>query len=113
MVAATGDDTVLTDVFDVAIGMPWPDGVSGRAIRNQFVDRWEHRPDDLRSWAVEHRDEYRALGPELEVAEKPIWAGEAASFVTGSESAVDVVRELAAGAADVLRSRPAGVLRER
>ncbi|MDQ1383788.1 MAG: nitronate monooxygenase, partial [Actinomycetota bacterium] len=38
---ATGDDTVLTDVFDLALGMPWPDGVSGRAIRNDFVDRWD------------------------------------------------------------------------
>ena len=63
VVAATGDDTVLTDVFDIAIGMPWPDGVSGRAIRNQFVERWENRDDELRTWAIEHRDEYRRLGP--------------------------------------------------
>lgn len=83
VVGASGGDTVLTDLFDIAIGMPWPEGVSGRAIRNEFVARWEHRPDALPRWASDHRDEYRALGPEAEVAEKPIWAGEAAGFVTG------------------------------
>ena len=108
----TGDDTILTDVFDLAAGMPWPDGVSGRAIRNRFVERWEHREDELRAWAIEHRAEYRRLGPDAETSEKAIWAGEAASFVTRIESAADVVRDLAADAANVLRTRPAHVLRD-
>jgi nitronate monooxygenase len=112
VVAAAGDSTVLTDVFDIAIGMPWPDGVSGRALRNEFVARWENRPDELRSWATDHRDEYRALGPDAEVAEKAIWAGEAASFVTRTESAADVVRDLVAEAAEVLRDRPRSALRD-
>jgi len=87
------------------------EGVSGRAIRNQFVERWEGREDELRTWAIEHRDEYRSLGADAEIAEKAIWAGEAASFVTGLESAGDVVGDLVADAADVLAARPAAVLR--
>ena len=113
IVAASGDDTVLTDLFDIAIGMPWPEGVSGRAIRNEFADRWANRDAELRTWAIEHRDEYRALGPDSEIAEKPIWAGEAASFVMGIESAADVVGNLVNQATDVLRDRPAAVLRYR
>jgi len=113
VVAATGDDTVLTDVFDIATGMPWPDGVSGRAIRNRFFERWERREQELRTWAIEHGDEYRSLGPDAEIAEKAIWAGEAASFVRGVESAADVVRGLVADAAAVLSSRPQAVLRDR
>jgi nitronate monooxygenase len=112
VLAATGNDTVLTDVFDIAMGMPWPEDVSGRAIRNQFVMRWEHRTDELREWARDHRDEYRSLGGDAEVAEKAIWAGEAASFVRDMESAVDVTRDLAAAATAVLRDRPRTVLRE-
>jgi len=113
VVAATGDDTVLTDVFDIAGGMPWPDGVSGRAIRNRFSERWERREEELRTWAIEHGDEYRSLGPDAEIAEKAVWAGEAASFVTGVESAADVVRGLVADAAGVLTARPQAVLRDR
>ncbi len=82
IVDASGDDTVLTDLFDIAIGMPWPEGVSGRAIRNEFADRWANRDVELRTWAIEHRDEYHALGPDSETAEKAVWAGEAVSFVT-------------------------------
>ena len=111
VVGADGADTVLTDVFDIAVGMPWPEEVSGRAIRNQFVERWEGREDELRAWAIEHRDEYRSLGADAEIAEKAIWAGEAASFVTGLEFAGDVVRDLVADAAGVLAARPAAVLR--
>jgi nitronate monooxygenase len=110
VVAATADDTSLTDVFDIARGMPWPDGVSGRAIRNQFVDRWAGHETELRAWSDAHRDEYLALGPEVETEQRAIWAGEAASFVTGIEHAADVVRTLAAEAADVLRNRPLDLL---
>ena len=47
VVAATADDTSLTDVFDIAVGMPWPEGCraarfetgssnAGRAERRSF-----------------------------------------------------------------------------
>ena len=47
-----------------------------------------------------------------ETAESAIWAGEAASLVTDIRPAGDVVRELIADAAEVLRDRPRSVLRE-
>ena len=111
VVRATADDTVLTDVFDLAGGRPWPDGVSGRAVRNRFADRWAGREDELRRWSAAQRAEYLALGPELETEERSIWAGEGASLVTGIESAGDVVRTLARDAASILASRPPDLLR--
>ncbi|HWS47208.1 MAG TPA: nitronate monooxygenase [Acidimicrobiia bacterium] len=110
VVEATGDDTVLTDVFDIVTARPWPEGVSGRAIRNEFAERWTGHEDELRAWAMDHREEYQALGPEAEVREHAIWAGEAAGFVTGVSPAAQVVHELAADATAVLHSRPGAVL---
>ncbi len=110
VVAAGADDTILTDVFDLAAGSPWPEGVSGRAIANEFTEQWHGREAGLRAWAAEHGDEYRALGPEAEVAQRAIWAGEAASLVTGVESAADVVSRLAAEAAEVLSIRTGELL---
>ena len=104
VIAATGDDTVLTEVFDLASGMPWPEGVAGRAIRNRFVERWEHREDELRAWSSEERADYRRAGLD-DADERPIWAGEAARFVTRTESAADVVRDLIADAEAVLERR--------
>ncbi|HEY5173899.1 MAG TPA: nitronate monooxygenase [Acidimicrobiia bacterium] len=113
VIEASGADTVLTEIFDIAAGIPWPDGVSGRALRNRFANRWENREDELRVWATRHRDEYRSLGGDSETTEKAVWAGEATSFVRGTESAGEVVRQLAAHAAEVLRGRPARILGDR
>jgi NAD(P)H-dependent flavin oxidoreductase YrpB (nitropropane dioxygenase family) len=110
VIEASGADTVLTEIFDIAAGIPWPDGVSGLALRNRFAQRWENREDDLRIWATQHRDEYRSLGGDSETTEKAVWAGEAASFVRGTEPAGAVVRRLAADATDVLRDRPPATL---
>lgn len=112
VLASSADDTVLTEVFDLAIGRPWPDGVAGRAIANQFSDRWHGREDALRAWAGDHRDEYLALGPEAEIEERPVWAGEGTSLVTEVDSAGQVVATLVAEATEVLSQRPGSVLRE-
>lgn len=112
VITSSASDTVLTDVFDLATGMPWPDGVSGRAIVNQFSERWHGREDALRGWVVDHRDEYLALGPDEEIDNRPVWAGEATSFVTRIESAAEVVATLAAETAQVLSNRPGATLRE-
>ncbi|MDQ1462825.1 MAG: nitronate monooxygenase [Actinomycetota bacterium] len=113
VVEATGDDTVLTDVFDIALGMPWPEGVSGRAIRNDFFDRWDGRDDALLEWAADHRAEYRSIDGDAAIAERAVWAGEAASFVTATEAAGDVVRGLVGEAVAVLRDRVPSVLHDR
>jgi nitronate monooxygenase len=112
VVASSSDDTVLTDVFDVAVGRPWPAGVSGRAIANQFSDRWHGEEQALRAWTDEERAAYIDLGAHAEVEQHAIWAGEAASMVTRVELAADVVARLIAEATEVLAARPASVLRE-
>jgi nitronate monooxygenase len=104
VVGAGADDTVLTDVFDVAVGRPWPDGVSGRALANDFSRRWDGHVDDLRSWTDSQRAEYAASGGDPD--EHAIWAGEASSFVTRVEAAGDVVRRLVDEATSVLDHRP-------
>jgi nitronate monooxygenase len=104
VLAATGDDTVLTEIFDLATGMPWPDGVAGRAIRNRFVERWESREDEIRAWTSEERAEYRRASAG-DADEQAIWAGEAARFVTRAEGAGDVVRDLTGATEAVLDAR--------
>jgi len=112
VVEATADDTSLTDVFDIARGMPWPDGVSGRAIRNRFLEQWHGREAELRIWSDAQREEYLTLASEAETAHSAIWAGEAASLVTRIEHASDVVRDLVADATEILRNRPPALLRD-
>ena len=111
VVAATADDTVLTDVFDIAAARPWPEGVAGRAIANRFSERWHGREDELRRWAEQHRDEYLAA-PDADGDEHAVWAGEASGFVGAVEPAGEVVARLVREASLVLSERPRSVLRD-
>ena len=40
LTAAGGDDTEQTGVFDFARGISWPAQYPGRAIKNEFLERW-------------------------------------------------------------------------
>jgi nitronate monooxygenase len=110
VIAATGEDTVLTEVFDLASGMPWPSGVAGRALRNRFADEWQHREDEIRDWTDERRAEYRR-NMQGDADDAPVWSGEGTAFVTDTESAGAVVHGLVAHATEILETRPPQTLR--
>src|SRR5215211_856692 len=47
IVTARSDETKRTRVFDVARGVEWPEGYTGRALRNRFLERWDGRKGEL------------------------------------------------------------------
>lgn len=108
LLAARTGDTVLTEVFDLAKGMPWPPGILGRSVRNAFSDRWHGNEDALRSWSSEDRRAYRAAAADPDTGD--LYAGDAVGLVGRAEPAADLVRRLAAEAEAVLRDRASVVL---
>jgi len=46
-VAASGNETLRTTVFDIARGDNWPKEYTGRAIRNRFAEAWHGREHAL------------------------------------------------------------------
>ena len=103
VVAASADDTVLTEVFDLAKGMAWPEGVLGRSLANGFLSEWHGREQELRAWTPEQRAAYREQAVnDPEAAD--VYAGEASGLVHSVEAAGDVVRRIAAEAESLLRS---------
>ena len=49
-VAASGEETVRTSVFDTVCGYSWPDGITGRALHNDFTARWRGREREPVEW---------------------------------------------------------------
>ena len=98
------------EVSDAAAGLPWPEGVSGRAVANDFSRTWDGREDELRAWTDRERAAHVALGADAEAEQQAIWGGEAAALVTAVESAAAVVGRLVAEATAVLDQRPGAVL---
>ena len=54
IVAASGDDTVRTSVFDIARGYDWPPQYTGRAVHNRFSETWHGREEALAQDEAEH-----------------------------------------------------------
>jgi nitronate monooxygenase len=109
LIAASTDDTVLTETFDLALKSQWPDGVALRALRNRFTDEWHGREDEVRAWSQEQSDDYRARGF-FSRHDGAAPAGEGVGLIDKVESAGDVVKRLAAEADTILRSRPDSLL---
>ncbi len=47
ILAARETDTIRTHAFDRAQGIPWPAQFPGRALRNDFTDRWHEHQDQM------------------------------------------------------------------
>ena len=90
LLAAEVTGTAYGRVFDVAQRLGWPEEFGGRALRNAFFDRWEHRLDELAT------DDAAAAQVEY------VYAGQGAGLLTEERSVADVLAELAT-AEDLLR----------
>jgi nitronate monooxygenase len=101
VLASGAADTVLTRVFDVAQGLPWPEVFAGRALRNRFTDRWHGHEQALAADADAPRQlaEARKAG-DYDTAY--IYAGQAVGLVRHPRPAAEVVRALGNGAEAIL-----------
>jgi nitronate monooxygenase len=99
------DDTVLTEVFDLAAGFPWPEGVAGRAVRTPFTDRWLGHEDELRRAVADG-----TVTGGIEAVTDAYYAGEGVALVRNVEPAGEIVRRLVAETETVLRERAPALL---
>ena len=97
IVASDGDDTLLTEIPDVARGRAWP-GAYSRVTRNRYIERWLGREGELR-----RRQKEVAAGVEKALAagdvdEVPLFIGQDAGLIDGLEPAGEIVGRLVAEA---------------
>jgi nitronate monooxygenase len=100
--AASGDQTAQTRVFDIVRGAGWPSMYPGRALRNAFSDRWLGREDDLHARQQDEEKAYLATSAD-DFSTRVVWAGEGADLVKDIPSAADLIQRVVAEAASALR----------
>lgn len=103
IVAARGDETARTYVFDLIRGYAWPPAYPGRALRNRFMGRWDGRESDLKAALETERAAYQAAAREGDYDTAVVWAGEAVDLIKGIESAAALVERISAEAEAQLR----------
>jgi nitronate monooxygenase len=99
--AAGGDQTEQTRVFDVVRGAPWPAIYPGRALRNAFSSRWNGREDALAEQQPEQEKIYLAAA-ENDFTTRVVWAGEGVDLVNDTPTASEIIERVIAQAAATL-----------
>lgn len=101
IVAASVDDTIFSDTFDIIMGMRWPAGIAGRSIRSPFAEEWYGRSDELAA----QRDAILAESPrpgEAPERAHSAYAGQSVGLVRDVRPAGQIVRDVMAEAEAVL-----------
>ncbi len=102
-VASGGDQTAQTRVFDIVRAAAWPAIYPGRALRNDFFERWHGKEDVLTEQQKEVDASYSATAPD-DLNQRVVWAGESVDLVRDIPSAQDLIERIVDDAAAVLRS---------
>jgi nitronate monooxygenase len=107
--ASGGDQTAQTRVFDIVRGAPWPAQYPGRALKNDFYQRWHGNEEQLQAERSGAEKSYLATKPD-DFSARVVWAGEGVDLVKDVPSAAELIERIVAQAASVLR-RNADLLR--
>ena len=101
LIEAKGTDTVVTRVFDIALGYPWPTKYPQRILRSEFWERWQGREEQLRTDPNAISDFRASYAAEDHLATH-VDAGQGVGAINHIWTASDVVSHLCAGAVDLL-----------
>ena len=94
LVAARGDATLRTTVFDIVRRYDWPKGFTGRALRNAFSDRWHGDESALRARLEEEEARYWRAAERRDYDTAVIFAGEAVDRVDAVLPARAIVEQI-------------------
>lgn len=108
IVAAEGDATARTTVFDIIRGYDWPQPFTGRAIRNAFLDRWHGHEEELTAGLAAEAPRYKDAAQRGDADTMVMFAGEAVDFIHDVPPAADILTRIV-GEAEALLSRPPGL----
>jgi len=101
LVAAGGDQTQQTRVFDIVRGANWPARYPGRALKNAFSEKWHTREADLQAARPEAEKAYDAAASN-DLSTRVLWAGESVDLVSEVMTAGEIIERVVAEAVAAL-----------
>ncbi|MBI3451399.1 MAG: nitronate monooxygenase [Rhodospirillales bacterium] len=107
LVAASGDETQRSSVFDLARGMDWPKPWTVRTLENAFSRRWGADLGGLRDKLAAEQRRYAEAREAGDFSTAAVIAGEAADLVRSVRPAAAIMADMVDGAAALLRDPPA------
>ncbi len=102
IVAASGDTTIRSILFDLARNNVWPAPYTGRVLRNEFSERWRGREAELMQNQAAEAARYDTARESGDFDTAAVIAGEAVDMIADIPSAAEVVERIATEAAALL-----------
>jgi len=96
--AASGDDTIRSQVMDLARKLDWPSRYTARVLRNAYIERWHGREAELLAVADEEAAKYRQAWAEGDPEGSNTFIGEAAGLIQAIEPAAIIIERMVSGA---------------
>lgn len=101
-VAAGGDDTVRTRVYDVVRRLDWPAGYTVRALNNAFLGTWHGNEAELSARLPEAIDAYEKAVAAEDFDTAAILVGEGVGRIREIRPAAEIVAEMVGDAKRIL-----------
>jgi nitronate monooxygenase len=102
VVAAGGDDTLRTRVYDLVRRLDWPAEYNARALGNAFLDTWHGNETELSARLPETIATYEKAVTAQDFDTAAILVGEAVGRIREVRPAADIVADMVSEAAHIL-----------
>ena len=104
LVAARGDDTIRTRVFDIVRNLDWPAVYAGRALQNAFSRQWHGRETELEKSLPTEAPRYARAAEGNDLDTSVVFAGECVDLIRNVKPAAAIVASIVHEAETALRS---------
>ena len=102
IVAASGDGTVRSILFDIARRNVWPAPYTGRVLRNEFSEKWRGREAELMQHQAAEATRYDKARESGDFDTAAVIAGECVDMIGDIPPAAEVVERIAKEASALL-----------
>lgn len=100
---ANGDDTIRSQVMDLARKLDWPPRYTARVLKNAYIARWHGREADLMAVADEEAAKYRKAWAEGDPEGSNTFVGEVVGLIADISPVSAILQRMAEDAETQLR----------
>ena len=91
---ASGDDTIRSQVMDLARKLPWRTRYSARVLKNQFIERWHGHEAELMTVADEEAAKYRKAWADGDPEKSNTFVGEVVGLIRKIEPTGEIIQRM-------------------
>lgn len=92
--SANGDDTIRSQVMDLARKLDWPRRYTARVLRNTYIARWHGREAELMKVADEEAAKYRKAWADGDPEGSNTFVGEAVGLIADIPSTQEILQRM-------------------